>query len=443
MVVKDVNKKDINTVLLRFYRKEKYCANLQLNVFYNMSIMGNNINNLADSTKIRLSNILTKQKQIANVKHLLYGKIYDLYDEAMAAINNYNDAVARKDYLVNRKGELDNLIHQQEQRRDSELNTYNTYVNTYIPNKQTEISNKQAEISNKQTEVAAKQQQLDITQAELDNLNRFLNTWDSFTFRMKGYLNSLHSLDYDRTGANYEQAYYTSTSGLRLDLELDMPTSIADFFDTNSIWPVYNMTRDMWVSGTLKYLKHYESILGGRYQYGVKVYYNGTDYTFVSGLTSSNTTVNSAILGEYMSVYNNMKITLNNNRPSNEGLIALRDQYAAELATLQSELATLQSELATLQAQLTQLEAERDYHWNEYQDALNQIASLRKEKELINDQISVVEKSIDDIYKPNAERKSTIYNDAVERLPEKDREEYQDLPEPWNECHTMPDDDDE
>ena len=427
MVVKDVNKKDINNVLLRFYRKEKYCANLQLNVFYNMSIMGNNINSLADSTKTRLSNILTKQKQIANVKHLLYGKIYDLYDEAIAAINNYNDAVSRKDYLIDRKNNLDNLIHQQEQRRDNELNTYNTYVNTYIPNKQTEVSNKQAAVT-------AKQQQLDTTQAELDDLNRFLNTWDSFTFRMNGYLSSLHSLDYDRTGTDYEQAYYTSSSGLRLDLELDMPTSIADYFDIHSIWPVYNMTRDMWVSGTLMYLKHYRSMLGGIYNYGVKVRYNGTDYVFVSDMTSSNNTANSAILGEYMSVYNNMKITLNNNRPSNEGLIALRDQYAAELATLQSEL-------ATLQAQLTQLEAERDYHWNEYQDALNQIASLRKEKDLINDQISTVEKSIDDIYKPTAERKSTIYNDAVERLPEKDREEYQDLPEPWDECHTIPDDD--
>ena len=429
MVVKDVNKKDINTVLLRFYRKEKYCANLQLNVFYNMSIMGNNINSLADSTKSRLSNILTKQKQIANVKHLLYGKIYDLYDDAMAAINNYNDAVNRKDYLVDRKANLDNLIRQQEQRRDSELSTYNTYVNTYIPNKQTEISNKQAAIT-------AKQQQLDTTQAELDTLNSFLNTWDSFTFRVNGYLNSLHSLDYDRTGTDYEQAYYTSASGLRLDLELDMPTSIADYFDIHEIWPVYNMTRDMWVSGTLKYLKYYTSILGGSYSYGVEVHYNGTNYVFVSKMTASNTTANSAILGEYMSVYNNMKITLNNNRPSNEGLIALRDQYAAELATLQSELATLQSELATL-------ESERDYHWNEYQDALNQIAALNKEKELINDQISIAENSINDIYKPNAERNSTIYNDAVERLPEKDREDYQDLPEPWNECHTIPDDDDE
>ena len=166
MIVRNVSKKDINTVLLKFYRKEKYCANLQLNVFYNMAIITNNINNLADSTKTRLTNILTKQKQIANVKHLLYGKIYDLYDEAMDAINNYNNAVARKDYLVDRKATLDSLIRQQEQRRDSELNTYNTYVNTYIPNKQTEISNKQAEVT-------AKQQQLDTTQAELDDLNRF------------------------------------------------------------------------------------------------------------------------------------------------------------------------------------------------------------------------------------------------------------------------------
>ena len=90
MIVRNVSKKDINTVLLKFYRKEKYCANLQLNVFYNMAIITNNINNLADSTKTRLTNILTKQKQIANVKHLLYGKIYDLYDEVLCCIPRMN-----------------------------------------------------------------------------------------------------------------------------------------------------------------------------------------------------------------------------------------------------------------------------------------------------------------------------------------------------------------
>ena len=151
-------------------------------------------------------------------------------------------------------------------------------------------------------------------------------------------------------------------------------------------------------------------------------------------MTSSNNTANSAILGEYMSVYNNMKITLNNNRPSNEGLIALRDQYAAELATLQSEL-------ATLQAQLTQLEAERDYHYNEYQDALNQINSLTQEKTFINSRIDAANENVRQ-KEEIARQKSTRYNDAVNELPPEKQEEYTPLPAPWGD-YVTPDEDDE
>ena len=427
MITKQLSKQEMNTVLLNLYRREKNCELIQGNVFYNLTLIKDNYAKLSERLYNNYITIEKYKDRITALRHLIYGKIYDLYDEAMAAINNYNTAVAQRDYLVERKATLDTLIHQQEQRRDSELNTYNTYVNTYIPNKQTEIANKQAAVT-------AKQQQLDTTQAELDTLNSFLNTWDSFTFRVNGYLNSLHSLDYDRTGTDYEQAYYTSASGLRLDLELDMPTSIADYFDIHEIWPVYNMTRDMWVSGTLKYLKYYTSILGGRYSYGVEVHYNGTNYVFVSKMTASNTTANSAILGEYMSVYNNMKITLNNNRPSNEGLIALRDQYAAELATLQSELATLQSELATL-------ESERDYHWNEYQDALNQIDSLTQEKAFINKRIDNANEHVNET-EEIARQKSTRYNDAVAELPPEKQEEYTPLPAPWGDYVTPEDDDD-
>lgn len=432
MITKQLSKKDLNTILLNIYRKEKNCELIQGNVFYNLTLIKDNYAKLSDRLYNDYITIEKYKDRITALQHLIYGKIYDLYDDAMAAINDYNDAVSQRDYLVERKSTLNGLIHQQEQRRDNELAAYNTLVNTTIPNKQTEIANKQAAVT-------AKQQQLDTTQAELDRLDNFIEFWETYYNRLKGYRDNVSGSNFNHL--NDSDWYYLTYTASQYIANLNMPHSIVEYFDTNNIWPSFPAcvpssnghytAKEMYTQNPARiYYKIQEA--------GVVTFYSLKmgDTQLVFNQYESNATQAGNKLCEYFySILDPMLSALQTNKPSDASLRALRDQYAAELATLQSELATLQSELATL-------EADRDHHWNEYQDALKQIQNLQAELSVIN---IAIDRANENVSRKEeiARQKSTRYNDAVAELPPEKQEEYTPLPAPWGDYVTPEDDDDD
>ena len=144
MVTKHINPKDINTVLLNIYRQLNKAKEYNGNFFFNMATMDDSIQSMNTALKSMWQALVAYENQKNALSHLLYSKIYDLYDEAVAAINKWNEDLVKGPELL----EQYNTKYAEWLAADAEakalyatwqamVEAYNTwYTDTYLPSYQ-------------------------------------------------------------------------------------------------------------------------------------------------------------------------------------------------------------------------------------------------------------------------------------------------------------------
>lgn len=142
MIAKTQKTKDINTVLLSTYRKLNKAINYNSTFYYNMSIMDDSISSMTDIVKSMWETTISYTNRINALRRLLYGKIRDLYEIAIKAIEAWNEALTRQtevaQELVQKQAEYAyevnyTLICQNNYQNAQEY--YNTwYTDVYLPN---------------------------------------------------------------------------------------------------------------------------------------------------------------------------------------------------------------------------------------------------------------------------------------------------------------------
>lgn len=142
MITRDESKKGINTVLLATYRKLEKARNYNSTFYYNMATMNSSISSMKDVVRSMWENSVSYANRINALRKLLYGKIRDLYESAIKAIEAWNKALERQtevaQELVQKQAEYAyevnyTLICQNNYQTAQEY--YNTwYTDVYLPN---------------------------------------------------------------------------------------------------------------------------------------------------------------------------------------------------------------------------------------------------------------------------------------------------------------------
>jgi predicted nucleic acid-binding Zn-ribbon protein len=100
MITKNLNHKDINTVLLNTYRKLNEAKEYNSNFFFNMATIDGSLQSMTTALKSMWQSLVAYENQKNALSHLLYSKIQDLYDKAVAAINRWNEDLDKGPILL-------------------------------------------------------------------------------------------------------------------------------------------------------------------------------------------------------------------------------------------------------------------------------------------------------------------------------------------------------
>ena len=463
MIAKALTQKDINTVLLKLYRKEKNCELIQGNVFYNLSLIDANYGKLSSALLDRYSQVEKYKNRIAALNALLYNKIYNLYEKAMRDINTYNSDVEAEAYWGN---EYNNANANEAAAKRNKETAYRNYEDAQTEytrirddydrritdailekgRKETELSDARAHLSEKQAELA------DLQQLKVDFL----------TVSMQLLTDKIRFSDpsiYPRTGQTTQQGG-------------------GDTWDIPAISnPIVEITKQSVINYILD-AQHETSrfTLGGytfvsiygRYYLGVEYYnmYRSRPSTYDGGArfegSSGTTQTILSSTGNKTSI-DTVKSAIGEAVESAIGAIrSAVGVYANEIDT-----STIEADIAATEALITQLEDEIDYLNN------TTIPNLRNEKTAaLEAQQAVIDgyynqyveyKQQEEYYKNNklifkmkrdaarkrkeksyeaAEASSEAYNDAKDEYEGEDKELLPELPEPWGDMHSPDDEED-
>jgi hypothetical protein len=142
MITRDDSKRGINTVLLATYRKLEKARNYNSTFYFNMATMNDSISSMKDVVRSMWENSVSYANKINALRKLLYGKIRELYESAIKAIEAWNKALTRQtevaQELIQKQAEYAyevnyTLVCQNNYQTAQEY--YNTwYTDVYLPN---------------------------------------------------------------------------------------------------------------------------------------------------------------------------------------------------------------------------------------------------------------------------------------------------------------------
>lgn len=460
MIAKALTQKDINTVLLKLYRKEKNCELIQGNVFYNLSLIDANYGKLSSALLDRYSQVEKYKNRIAALNALLYNKIYNLYEKAMSDINTYNSDVEAEAYWSNEYNTAD--ARQAEARRNKETaysnygaaeaeytrirNDYDQRITDAIlekGRKESELSDARAHLAEKQTELANLQQlKDDFLTVSMELLGDRLKFSQSNVYPNTGQ-SSQQGGGNTWAVANCNNPYVEITKQSVINYILDAQGETDHF--TLGGYTFSNISNRYYLG--VEYYNMFRTV-PGTYDGGVHFEgRGGSTQTILSstGNKSSSSDVQSALASAVA-----------------DAIAAIRSAVASYANGI--DTSTIEADIAATEAQITQLENEIDYLEN------TTIPNLRSEKTAaLEAQQAVIDnyynqyteyKQQEEYYKNNklifkmkrdaartrkeksyeaAEISSENYNDAKDSYEGADKDLLPELPEPWGDMHS-PDD---
>ena len=462
MIAKALTQKDINTVLLKLYRKEKNCELIQGNVFYNLSLIDANYGKLSSALLDRYSQVEKYKNRIAALNALLYNKIYNLYEKAMRDINTYNADVEAEAYWSN---EYNNASANEAAARRNKETAYSNYEDaqaeyTRISNdydqritnailekgrKESELSDARAHLAEKQTELANLQQlKDDFVAVSLKLLSDRIKFSDSSIYPITGQSSQ-------KSGGNTWDTPNVSRPGVEIT-EQSVINYILDAQGETSHFTLGGYVFSN-ISGQYFLVVEYYNMFRttpGTYDGGAHFLGSGSSTQTIlssTGDKSSSSAVQSAIADAV-----------------EDAIIAIRSAvgvYANEIDT-----STIEADIAATEAQITQLESDISSLETQIDNLRNQkTAALEAQQTVINNYYNQYTeyKQQEEYYKNNklifkmkrdaartrkeksyeaAETSSEAYNDAKDEYEGADKELLPELPEPWGDMHS-PDDEEE
>lgn len=461
MIAKALTQKDINTVLLKLYRKEKNCELIQGNVFYNLSLIDANYGKLSSALLNRYSQVTKYQNRIAALNALLYNKIYNLYERAMSDINTYNSNVEAEAYWSN---EYNTAIANEAKARRNKEAAYSNYEAaeaeyTRIQNDYDQrISNAILEKGRKESELSDARAHLAEKQTELANLQQLKDDFLTVSMELLGDRLKFSQSDvYPKTGSSYPDEGNT------------WATAYCDS-------PYVEITKQSVINYILDAQGETDHFTLGGYTFGniLNRYYLGVEYYNMFRVIVGTYDGGARFEGRGGTTQTILSST-GNKSSSSDVQSALASAVADAIAAIRSDVVSyangidtsaIEADIAATEAQITQLEGEIDYLEN------TTIPNLRSEKAAaLEAQQAVVDryynqyteyKQQEEYYKNNklifkmkrdaartrkeksyeaAETSSGDYNDAKDEYEGDDKDLLPELPEPWG--HMYPSDDEE
>lgn len=458
MIAKALTQKDINTVLLKLYRKEKNCELIQGNVFYNLSLIDANYGKLSSALLNRYSQVTKYQNRIAALNALLYNKIYNLYEKAMSAINTYNSDVEAEAYWSNEYNTAD--ANEAEARRNKEA-AYSNYEAaqaeyTRISNDYDQrITNAILEKGRKESELSDARAHLAEKQTELANLQQLKDDFLTVSMELLGdRLKFSQSNVYPKTGSSYpdegntwataycDSPYVEITKQSVIKYILDAQGETEHF--TLGGYTFGNILNRYYLG--VEYYNMFRVIVG-TYDGGARFEgRGGTTQTILSstGNKSSSSDVQSALasaVADAIAAIRSAVVSYANGIDTSaiEADIAATE---AQITQLESDISNLETQISNLRSEKTAaLEAQQaviDGYYNQYTEYKQQEEYFKNNKIMFKMKRDAARTRKEKSYEA-AETSSGDYNDAKDEYEGADKDLLPELPEPWGHMYS-PDD---
>lgn len=434
MIAKALTQKDINTVLLKLYRKEKNCELIQGNVFYNLSLIDANYGKLSSALLNRYSQVTKYQNRIAALNALLYNKIYNLYEKAMRDINTYNSDVEAEAYWSN---EYDNASDNEAAARRNKETAYSNYEAAQA--EYTRISNDYDQrISAAQQQKYAKEARLAEKQSELANVEQLIQDFRLVSNGLLGSKIKFGNSDVYPLASSWTHPDTSAPWGISIDYD-SVRQYIMDAQGTTNYFTLgsYTFTSAGGIWGLpIEYKLIPDS--AGNFVAAAQFYSSGGSQAIllqreVTGFSNAQQVIADAVAA----AINAIKADVDHYR--NE--ISIED-IEAEIAQLESDISNLETQISNLRSEKTAaLEAQQaviDGYYNQYTYYKQQEEYYKNNKLIYKMKRDAARTRQEKSYEA-AESSSGAYNDAKDEYEGEDKDLLPELPEPWGGMHS-PDD---